>query len=105
LKVSERKGTVTRVADGGLSAELVQTFEILGASPGDGHVVPLLKEQFRQRLRYVGRRTRDETNFIATSFSLTLVLSSDLSDLAKPTQFRPRFHRLAPPKRMRKALN
>ena len=42
---------VARVADGVLSAELDQTFEILGTSADDGHVVPLLEEQFRQRHR------------------------------------------------------
>jgi hypothetical protein len=50
LKVSV-EGDVARVADGVLSAELDQTFEILGTSADDGHVVPLLEEQFRQRHR------------------------------------------------------
>jgi hypothetical protein len=53
LEGLSKEGDVAHVADGGLSAELDQTFEIFGTSPDDGHVAPLLEEQFRQRLRDV----------------------------------------------------
>jgi hypothetical protein len=80
LEGPRKEGDVAHVADGGLSAELDQTFEILGTSPDDGHIVPLLEEPFRQRLRYVARRTRDDKfhcYFLSLTRGLGWVVVSD----------------------------